>query len=90
VAGQSLPARWWSWAAAAPDTQSPVADTTGTFCDLNQPDDVFFVAGTFGETGVRRACTIPAGKPVYFPVLNQVCAVIRGQSVPRPSKRAAG
>jgi len=78
-AGQTLPARWWSWAAAAPDAQSPVADGTGEFCALNQPDDVFFLAGTFGETGVKRACTVPAGKPVYVPVVNKVCTVTHGQ-----------
>jgi hypothetical protein len=79
-AAKTLPARWWSWAAAAPKGQNPIADATGKFCARNQPDDVFFLAGTFGEENVFRKCTIPAGKPVYFPVVNQVCSVAPGKS----------
>lgn len=77
---QTLPARWWTWAAGSPRGESPIADTTGEFCDQGQPDDVFFLAGTFGEEGVKRTCTVPAGKPVYFPLLNQVCLVEGKQS----------
>ncbi|WP_241564681.1 signal protein [Nonomuraea polychroma] len=48
-----------------------MTDTTGEFCDRNQPDDVWFLAGTFGGT-VQRTCRIPAGRPVVFPLVNQV------------------
>jgi hypothetical protein len=72
---QTLPARWWSWAADAPKGRNPIADGSGKYCTQDQPDDVFFLAGSFGETGVERRCTVPAGKPVYFPLLNQVCLV---------------
>ena len=79
-AAKTLPARWWSWAAAAPKDQNPIADATGKFCARNQPDDVFFLAGTFGEEDVFRKCTIPAGTPVYFPVVNRVCPLDPGES----------
>lgn len=77
--GQTLPARWWAWAAAAPAGKNPVADATGELCAQGQPADVWFLAGTFGEEGVERTCTVPAGRPVYFPLINQVCPVAAGE-----------
>ncbi|MER5625124.1 signal protein [Streptosporangium sp. NPDC002544] len=47
-----------------------MTDATGEFCDRNQPEDVWFLAGTFGGT-VQRTCRIPAGRPVVFPLVNQ-------------------
>ncbi|MGW7103887.1 hypothetical protein [Streptomyces sp. NPDC054838] len=67
--GGRLAARWWKWALSAPEEQSPVADTTGRNAGWRQPDDLWFLAGTYGGRVVRR-CGIPAGRPVFFPVLN--------------------
>jgi hypothetical protein len=64
-----LQSRWWTWAASTPLETNPVADPTGEFCADNQPADVFFVAGSFGET-VRRRCTVPAGQPIAGPAVN--------------------
>ncbi|MFG2982517.1 signal protein [Streptomyces sp. NPDC048258] len=61
--------RWWNWAAASPARSNPVADRDGAFCAEKQPDDVWFLAGSFGET-VRRTCRVPAGRPVAFPLVN--------------------
>ncbi|MGW4380642.1 hypothetical protein [Kitasatospora sp. NPDC004531] len=69
VAGGELAARWWKWALSAPQERSPVADTTGEFADWQQPEDVRFLAGTYGGRVVRR-CRIPAGRPLFFPVIN--------------------
>jgi hypothetical protein len=63
---------WWDWAQAEPDASNPVMDTTGEFCDRNQPDDVWFLAGTFGGTA-RRHCVVPAGRPLVAPVVNNYC-----------------
>lgn len=52
-----------------PDDISPVRDTTGEHADWNQPDDLWFLAGTYGGRVVRR-CAIPADRRVFFPVLN--------------------
>jgi hypothetical protein len=52
---------------------------TGASCGVNQPSDVWFLAGTHGGSAVRR-CTVPAGRPLYFPILNQICLVARGES----------
>jgi hypothetical protein len=66
-------ADWWVWAAAGPDGENAVQDTTGEFCGANQSDGkVWFLAGTFGEVDVERDCTIPAGKALFYPLLNSV------------------
>jgi len=61
--------RWWSWAATEPYETNPIADETGEFCDLNQPADVWFLAGTFGGTADRR-CVVPLGRPIVVPIVN--------------------
>jgi hypothetical protein len=66
-----LSARWWQWALSIPANINPELDTTGANCGQGQFDDVWFLAGNFGGTAVR-SCTIPAGKPIFFPLINQV------------------
>ncbi|MFC8829256.1 hypothetical protein ACFT9I_28350 [Streptomyces sp. NPDC057137] len=67
--GGELAARWWQWALSAPDDHSPVLDETGEHAGWNQPHDLWFLAGTYGGRVVRR-CDLPAGRPVFFPILN--------------------
>ncbi|MFF2008676.1 hypothetical protein ACFVWY_06315 [Streptomyces sp. NPDC058195] len=67
--GGALAGRWWQWALSAPDDRSPVKDETGEHAAWNQPDDLWFLAGTYGGRVVRR-CAIPSDRPVFFPVLN--------------------
>jgi hypothetical protein len=64
-----LQGHWWTWAASEPEETNPVADDDGSACDRNQPRDVWFLAGTFGGHA-KRACTVPAGRPIAFPVVN--------------------
>jgi hypothetical protein len=66
-----LSARWWQWTLSIPASINPGLDTTGANCGQGQVDDVWFLAGTFIGT-VARTCTIPAGKPIFFPLINQV------------------
>ncbi len=70
-------ALWWQWAVAGPKDVNPVADGTGQFCHNGEPEDVVFLAGTFGGPQVTRECTIPGGKEIFFPVLNNLCVVCR-------------
>jgi hypothetical protein len=67
-----LAVQWWKWAMRRPEGQDPVTDRSGSRCAQDQPDDVFFLAGTTGGA-VRRRCEVPAGRPLFFPVLNVVC-----------------
>jgi len=52
-----------------PEETNPVSDAGGGACAVNQADDVWFLAGTFG-TKAERSCPVPAGVPVAFPVVN--------------------
>lgn len=71
---KDLAGRWWQWAGKRRDSRSPVTDETGERCEQDQPGDVFFLAGTYGGRA-RRTCTVPAGRPIFLPVLNQTCPV---------------
>ncbi|WP_037334039.1 hypothetical protein [Saccharomonospora piscinae] len=66
-----LQGRWWTWAASSEDDSNPVADPDGSRCAEDQPTDVWFLAGSFGER-VTRTCTMPAAVPVAFPVVNYI------------------
>ncbi|MFE9627706.1 hypothetical protein [Streptomyces sp. NPDC006527] len=67
--GGVLAGRWWKWALSAPDDLSPVQDVTGEHAAWNQPNDLWFLAGTYGGRVVRR-CAVPSTRPLFFPVLN--------------------
>lgn len=68
-------ARWWQWAVSIPEDRNPAADQTGENCHEGQSGPVWFLAGTFGGLN-ERICTIPAGKSILFPIMNQLCAFI--------------
>ncbi len=63
---------WWQWCSTEPEESNPVADKTGELCNKNQHDpDVWFLAGTFGGKA-ERTCTIPFGKAILFPIINDL------------------
>src|SRR5947209_20498630 len=66
-----LSAEWWQWLLGIPANMNPNLDTTGEFCDVDQSGPVWFLAGAFGGK-FERACTLPAGKRLFFPVLNNI------------------
>lgn len=66
-------AKWWQWLLSIPKDSNPAGDMTGKNCAQNQEGPVWFLAGTFGGSA-ERACTIPAGKAVMFPVLAAECS----------------
>lgn len=66
---EGLAARWVQWAAGTPMERNPIADPVGNYADTQQPGDVWFLAGTFGTTVVRH-CTVPFGRPLFFPAFN--------------------
>ena len=62
-------AEWMQWALGIPAAQNPIADETGEHAAVGQHGDVWFLAGNFGGV-TERACMVPAGKALFFPVLN--------------------
>lgn len=73
VAGKSLgqwAAEWVKWLYKTPASQNAVTDKTGSKAYTNQPNDAFFLAGTLDGSKVSRKVTVPAGKPLFFPVVN--------------------
>jgi hypothetical protein len=62
-------ARWWQWALAIPAATNPVLDTTGAHCAEGQSGPVWFLASSFFGGTFERACTVPAGKALFFPIV---------------------
>jgi len=56
---------------APPECADPIMDATGEYCALYQDADspVFFLVGNFGGVSLRDACVVPAGKSLFFPLL---------------------
>ena len=63
-------AKWIQWATSIPKDRNPLLDLTGEFAGEGQDGPVWFLAGTMGDTGVVRECTVPRGKAFFFPLLN--------------------
>ena len=64
--------KWWQWAFSFNRAESPVSDQTGERCHWQQKGGVWFLAGTYGTKRTERACTVPAGKILFFPLINYV------------------
>ena len=60
---------WWQQILAIPFDRNPVFDTTGEDCAEGAGSDVWFLAGTAGESVTRR-CTIPTDTRILFPLVN--------------------
>jgi hypothetical protein len=63
-------AAWWMWAMSSPDDINPVRDNSGAHCGTGQEGKVWFLAGGFGSSFIKRNCTVPAGKYIFFPIIN--------------------
>jgi hypothetical protein len=66
----AMSSEWWKWSMASPDQNNPVKDVTGAHCAVGQSGNVWFLAGGFGSSKIKRSCAIPAGKYIFFPVVN--------------------
>jgi hypothetical protein len=63
-------AAWWQWAYSIPVDVNPLLDSTGENAGEGQEGPVWFLAGNFGGETVREV-SVPAGKSLFFPILNQ-------------------
>jgi hypothetical protein len=83
-------ARWWQWAYSLPVDNHPIIDPTGEKCGTAQTGPVWFLGGSFaGGTINRTGCVIPAGKALFFPILNLECDNFPPQPVMSVSKLQA-
>jgi hypothetical protein len=71
---------WRQWADSLPAKHHPLFDTAD--CSAGQSGPVFFLGGRFCAPDVNpncenapaeRSCAVPAGKALFFPVLNTSC-----------------
>jgi hypothetical protein len=73
-------AAWWQWALAIPVDQSPLAGDGAVDCSYAQSGNVWFIGGFIGTPlqldpdsflgQATRACSVPTGVMLFFPVLN--------------------
>jgi len=73
VLGESQAAladQWYPWILTAPAATNPLFDTTGAWAGVNNNGPVFFLAGSAGGGFVTRTITVPADKPLFFPIGN--------------------
>ncbi len=72
-------ALWAQWAFSLPAEKHPLFDTAN--CSAGQSGAVWFLGGKFCQAtdsgcsagNAVRSCTVPAGKALFFPVLNISC-----------------
>jgi hypothetical protein len=68
-------AEWWQWALGVPAAVNPLLDATGEHCAQRQVDKVWFLAGSLIGS-VERTCRVPAGKALFFPLINTVYGAV--------------
>lgn len=64
-------ARWWQWLFSIPAKVNPNVAAGAVDCSIGQAGDVWFLGGAFGGA-VSRSCSVPAGKSLFFPLVNVV------------------
>jgi hypothetical protein len=62
--------KWHKWILEVPADVNPMLDETGANCAEGQQGVVWFLTGALGDRTVNRACTVPEGKALFFPVQN--------------------
>ena len=65
-------AEWWKWVTEIPAAVNPQLDETGEFCSLGQSGNVWFLGSSFGFGQWERACEVPTGKAIFFPIVPAV------------------
>lgn len=77
-------AAWWQWALSLPADQNPffdgsIPDDEGGCANIanGQEGPVWFLTGVFNASGQAvRICDVPAGKALFFPLINTECSTI--------------
>jgi len=88
---QQWSAVWWQTMLPFPVAKNPTNDLTGDNCGRGETADVFFLAGYFNTNpnpGTTRICTVPASKPLFFPIINVDCSNLEDPPYFGETKRA--
>lgn len=72
LSASELSIKWWKWAMSSSDDSNPVRDLTGKNCATQQSGNVWFLAGGFGSSKIKRSCVMPSGKIIFFPIINML------------------
>jgi hypothetical protein len=82
---KKLSAQWWQWAFETPASNSPVTDPTGDRCAKGQTgNNIWFLGGSFADQNgngggpINRTCDVPAGRQLFFPVVNDESSTVEG------------
>lgn len=68
-----MTADWWQWALSYPSSTSPMFDQDGSRAHVGDRGSVFYLAGAFpGLPPYTRTFDVPFGKPLFFPVANNI------------------
>src|SRR5512139_231466 len=65
-----LTAGWLEWLLAIPNATSPLFDTDGSDAAVGQSGNVWFLVGNASGGDTERTVTVPAGKALFFPIVN--------------------
>lgn len=71
-------ARWWQWATSVPLDGTHPLEGSGNDCMTGQASrGPIYLGGVFNSAGTEeRDCTIPAGRPIFAPVVNVECSTV--------------
>ncbi len=74
-------AAWWQWAYSLPaDETHPLIADGEMDCSAGQKGNVWFLGGNFAGSEANRTCEVPAGKALFFPIVNIVCSEWTGDA----------
>jgi hypothetical protein len=66
-----LSAEFWQLVVSIPPADNPLLDPTGALCMTGNRGSTWFLFGSFNGGSTTRTCSIPQGKSLFIPVLNQ-------------------
>lgn len=89
---KQLSAVWWQWALSIPAASNPLTfddpEGAAAHCGVGQHGDVWFLGGSLTGGPADRRCTLPAGKRIFFPVVNVECSMIQGDGTSQAELRS--
>lgn len=79
---------WCNWMLSIPKKNNPSFDETGKYGSVNQNEEkVWFLTGTFGNiVPFKRACTIPVGRAIFFPILMKEVSLVEDSDLKTESE----